>query len=132
MSRQQGVVAVRLADELRGEAAVTDGLLQLDATELPEPLRSTPWDFAYRAAAMPFSLVLTVEAVQPRIEARINDAHGALAKDTLDVVAPKALYFRSGCRHCLQVSWSPYQSGRKSELPLCLARKKNAPPRQAL
>ena len=70
VSRQQGVVAVRLADELRGEAAVTDGLLQLDATELPEPLRSTPWDFAYRAAAMPFSLVLTVEAVQPRIEAQ--------------------------------------------------------------
>jgi hypothetical protein len=70
VSRQQGVVVVRLAEELRGEAAVTEGLLQLDATELPEPLRTTPWDFAYRAAAMPFSLVLEVEAVQPRIEAQ--------------------------------------------------------------
>ncbi len=69
VSRQQGVVVVRLADELRGEAAMTDGLLQLDASELPESLRSTPWDFAYRAAAMPFRLLLEVEAVQPRIQA---------------------------------------------------------------
>ena len=70
VSRQQGVVVVRLTDELRGEAAVTEGLLQLDATELPEPLRAIPWDFAYRAATMPFALVLDIEAVQPRIEAQ--------------------------------------------------------------
>ena len=70
VSRQQGVVVVRLADELRGEASLTEGLLQLDASELPVPLQATPWDFAYRYASVPFTLAVDVEAVQPRIEVR--------------------------------------------------------------
>lgn len=70
VSRQQGVVVVRLAEELRAEARATEGLLQLDASELPGPLQSTAWDFAYRYAAMPFTLDLAVEEVQPRIAAR--------------------------------------------------------------
>lgn len=70
VSRQQGVVVVRLADELRGEASLTEGLLQLDASELPPPLQPTPWDFAYRYASVPFALAVDVEAVQPRIEVR--------------------------------------------------------------
>ena len=70
VSRQQGVVVVRLAEELRAEARATDGLVQLDASELPSPLQATAWDFAYRYAALPFALNLAVEEVQPRIATR--------------------------------------------------------------
>ncbi len=65
--RQQGVVVVQAAEGLRAEAAKQSGLLQVDAGELPAALRHAKWTFAYRYAAVPFDLTLSVEKVQPRI-----------------------------------------------------------------
>ncbi len=65
--RQQGVVVVRLAEGLRAEPVKTTGLLQIDAAELRSELKKTDWDFAYRYAAVPFTLTLEAEKVRPRI-----------------------------------------------------------------
>ena len=67
VGRQQGVVVVRLGDELRAEATAKNGLFQLDAAELPQPLQNVNWAFAYRYAALPFDLAMSVEKVKPRI-----------------------------------------------------------------
>lgn len=67
VGRQQGVVVVRVADSIRAEAAKTEGLMQLDAAELPQSLRQANWAFAYRYASVPFSLALDIEEVEPRI-----------------------------------------------------------------
>jgi hypothetical protein len=68
IGRQQGVVAVRLGASLRGEVAARTGLLQIDQAELPAPLAGQNWSFAYRYAALPFDLAITVEKVQPLVE----------------------------------------------------------------
>ena len=68
IGRQQGIVVVRLGTSLRGEATSRTGLLQIDAAELPAPLAKQPWSFAYRYAALPFELVLSVEKLLPLIE----------------------------------------------------------------
>jgi hypothetical protein len=68
IGRQQGVVAVRLGSSLRGEVAARTGLLQIDQAELPAPLAGQTWSFAYRYAALPFDLAITVEKVQPLVE----------------------------------------------------------------
>lgn len=67
VSRQQGVVVVKVAAGLRAEAGKRDNLLQLDAAELPEALAGGKWEFAYRYAALPFELSLNIEKIQPRI-----------------------------------------------------------------
>ena len=65
--RQQGVVAIRVGSGLRAETDAREGLIQLDAQELPPALRHGTWDFSYHYAALPFALALKVEKVQPRI-----------------------------------------------------------------
>ena len=70
VGRQQGIVVARLGEELRGEPTVKNGLLQLDAAELPPGLQNTPWSFSYRYAAIPFEFRLNVEKVQPVLQAR--------------------------------------------------------------
>jgi hypothetical protein len=67
VGRQQGFVVAQVGAGLRAEAAKTNGLLQIDAGELPPNLRNTPWTFAYRYASVPFDLELSLEEVQPRI-----------------------------------------------------------------
>jgi len=67
VGRQQGVVVVQVADGLRAEAAKVSGLLQVDATELPETLARGSWAFSYRYAAVPFELELSIEKILPRI-----------------------------------------------------------------
>jgi hypothetical protein len=67
VGRQQGVVVVRLGAALRGEATARTGLLQIDARELPPPLAKQEWAMAYRYAAVPFDLTLSVEKVQPQV-----------------------------------------------------------------
>lgn len=67
VARQQGIVVVRLGEELRAEATTKDGLLQLDAGELPQALQAVPWAFAFRYAALPFELSLNVDKIEPRI-----------------------------------------------------------------
>jgi hypothetical protein len=68
IGRQQGVVVVRLGTALRGEVTSRTGLLQIDAAELPAPLAGQEWTFAYRYAALPFDLLLSVEKLLPQIE----------------------------------------------------------------
>ncbi len=67
VGRQQGIVVVRIGEELRAEPAKRSGLLQVDAAELPAPLQGQRWAFAYRYSALPFELALHVEKVKPRI-----------------------------------------------------------------
>jgi len=68
-ARQFGVVAVRVTPSLRAEVAARSGLSQLDANELPPELAGQPWTFAFRYAALPYELALSLETVEPRIEA---------------------------------------------------------------
>jgi len=67
VGRQQGVLVARVAEGLRAEVARSSGLLQVDAGELPPSLAQGQWPFAYRYAAVPFELELSVEKVQPRV-----------------------------------------------------------------
>jgi hypothetical protein len=67
VGRQQGVVVVQVAAGLRAEATRANGLLQIDAGELPAALAGTPWTFSYRYAAVPYELELAVEPLEPRI-----------------------------------------------------------------
>ncbi len=67
VGRQQGIVVVRIEEGQQGEAVRRAGLLQLDQNDLPESLRSTPWDFAYRYGAVPYELAVSVDKVLPRI-----------------------------------------------------------------
>ena len=67
VSRQRGVVAVRLNQDLRGEPTERSALLQVDAKDLPASLRKTAWDFSYRYAALPVALSIRVDSVQPEI-----------------------------------------------------------------
>jgi len=67
VGRQQGFVVVQVGTGLRAEAVRSGGLLQVDAGELPRGLTSASWAFAYRYAAVPFELELSVEEVQPLV-----------------------------------------------------------------
>jgi hypothetical protein len=71
VGRQQGFVVVQVGSEMRAEAVRSAGLLQVDAAELPRSLAvgapSGSWSFAYRYAAVPFELELSLEEVQPKI-----------------------------------------------------------------
>jgi len=67
VGRQQGVVAVQVAEGLRAHPTRTTGLLQVDAADLPGSLTGGRWAFSYRYAAVPFDLQLSIENVQPRI-----------------------------------------------------------------
>jgi hypothetical protein len=67
VGRQQGVMVARVAEGLRAEMSRSSGLLQVDAAELPPALAKEQWPFAYRYAAVPFELELSVEKVQPRV-----------------------------------------------------------------
>lgn len=68
VGRQQGIVVARLSGSLRGEVTTRTGLAQIDAADLPAPLAGQEWPFAYRYAALPFTLKLSVEKVRPEIE----------------------------------------------------------------
>jgi hypothetical protein len=88
VGRQQGVVVVRIGEELRAEPAKRSGLLQVDATELPASIKDQPWTFAYRYAALPFELSLRVEKVQPRIRSdELVEAYLQPESMTLDLLA---------------------------------------------
>jgi hypothetical protein len=67
VGRQQGFVVGLVSTGLRADATRANGLLQVDAGELPSALRSTAWSFAYRYSSLPVELELAVEEVAPRI-----------------------------------------------------------------
>ncbi|MDR2440208.1 MAG: hypothetical protein LBE12_12690 [Planctomycetaceae bacterium] len=70
--RMQGILVVRAADELTIETVTSNGLLRMDASELPETLRKSGkavWDAAYRIPATSYTLELEVSKVEPRITA---------------------------------------------------------------
>jgi len=98
VGRQQGIVVVRLDEGLQGEAVTRTGLLQLDQNDLPESLRGTPWQFAYRYGAVPYELVLNVEKVLPRIsvtelvEAELTAEKLALAWQGLYTIQDAGLF----------------------------------------
>ena len=67
VSRQQGLVMVKVEGDLRGDVATRTGLLQVDAAEV----KAGPgWDFVYRYAALPYELILKIEKLQPRVTAQ--------------------------------------------------------------
>jgi len=66
-ARQQGVVVVEISTGLRAEVTRHIGLMQIDASDLPESLSKGAWRFAYRYVTLPFDLSLRVEEVLPRI-----------------------------------------------------------------
>ncbi len=68
-ARQFGIVAIRVTPELRAEVAARSGLAQLDAAELPPELAGQAWAFAFRYSALPYELSLSLQTVEPRIEA---------------------------------------------------------------
>lgn len=68
VARQQGVLVVSLVGPLRADPQIRNGLLQLDTAELPNNLKQSRWDLAYRYASLPFDLTLQVEKLEPRIE----------------------------------------------------------------
>ncbi len=67
VGRQQGTVVVNVDPALRAEVMTRTGLLQLDAAELPAQIAGQAWTFAYRYAALPYDLNLSIVRVQPRI-----------------------------------------------------------------
>lgn len=67
VGRQQGTVIVKVAPALRVETAERSGLIQLDTAELTSDLAREKPEFAYRYAAVPFTLKLTAEKVEPRV-----------------------------------------------------------------
>ncbi len=67
VGRQQGVIAVRLAEGLRAEATRRSNLVQLDREEIPSPMQEKRWNFAYRYSSYPYALALRIEKIRPRI-----------------------------------------------------------------
>ena len=67
VGRQQGMVVIRIDPALRGEVGTREGLLQLDARELPASLKKTAPTYSYRYASLPYTLTVNLEKVQPRI-----------------------------------------------------------------
>ena len=67
VSRQQGLVMVKVEGDLRADVDTRTGLLQVDAAEVNA---GQGWDFVYRYAALPYELVLKIEKLQPRVTAK--------------------------------------------------------------
>lgn len=71
VGRQQGVVAVAVAEGLRVEATRRSGLMQMDAAELSASPAGGPaaaeWSLTYRYVTVPFELALRVAKIEPRI-----------------------------------------------------------------
>lgn len=88
VGRQLGVVVVDVAEGWRAEAETRENLLQLDADALPADLAHRRWDFRYRYATVPYTLVLHVEKIRPRILATtLVEAHLAPEDLTLETLA---------------------------------------------
>jgi hypothetical protein len=89
VARQQGTLYLRLAEGLRGQTKTRSGLLQLDAGDIPADIgQRGPWPFAYRYAALPFELVLSVEKEKPRIQVdELMEAYLEPEKLTVDLLA---------------------------------------------
>ena len=64
VSRQQGLVMVKVEGDLRADVDTRTGLLQVDAAEVNV---GQGWDFVYRYAALPYELVLKIEKLQSRV-----------------------------------------------------------------
>ena len=67
VARQQGTFVLRSDPTLRTETTTREGLLQVDASELPPSLADKTWTLAYRYASTPFELSVSVERIRPRI-----------------------------------------------------------------
>ena len=68
VGRQQGIVVVKIGNNLRGETVSRTGLTQIDPSDLPAELARSAWTYAYRYASVPYDLRLSVEKLLPDIE----------------------------------------------------------------
>jgi hypothetical protein len=78
VGRQQGTLAVAVADGLRVEALRHTGLMQVDPAELPAASGAPEAELClgYRYVTIPFELTLRVEEIEPRINAdALVEAH---------------------------------------------------------
>ena len=92
VGRQRGVIVVRVADGLRGEAIDTQGLSQLDASDVPQGLREHPHQFAFRYASVPYQLSLGIQKIKPRIHVdQLVEVYLEPQKLTLDLFARYAI-----------------------------------------
>jgi hypothetical protein len=64
VSRQQGLVMIKVEGDLRADVDTRTGLLQVDAAEVNA---GQGLDFVYRYAALPYELILKIEKLQPRV-----------------------------------------------------------------
>ncbi|MDR2172150.1 MAG: hypothetical protein LBP59_18550 [Planctomycetaceae bacterium] len=87
--RQQGIVAVRATNELNCETINTTGLLRMDFSELPENLKRTKWNSAYRISSSSYNLEVAVNKVKPRI----NVTSQAVVKLNNDLVLENLFIF---------------------------------------
>lgn len=88
VGRQQGLVVVHVGTELRAELAERTGLLQVDATELPSNLASGKWDLTFRYSALPFTLGLKLEKLEPKVRVHeLAEVYLEPEKLTLDLFA---------------------------------------------
>jgi hypothetical protein len=68
VGQQQGTLAVHIADTLRTSIERREGLVQVDARDLPAAFANASWQYAFRYATVPYELVLSVEKIMPRVE----------------------------------------------------------------
>ncbi|MDZ4852436.1 MAG: hypothetical protein SGI77_24370 [Pirellulaceae bacterium] len=88
VGRQQGIVVVQVDPALRAESTTRNGLLQIDAAELPTGLANQTWTFAYRYAAVPFELTMSIEKINPRINVeQLVECYLEPEQISLDVMA---------------------------------------------
>ncbi len=69
VDRQQGILAVKTADEIALETVRTQGLLRMDTAELPGSLGNQKWEAAYRIAGTSYALEVALSKIEPRITA---------------------------------------------------------------
>jgi hypothetical protein len=67
VGRQQGVVAVDVAEGLQADVVRRAGIVQVDRHELPQSLAGRNWRLMYRYTAPPVELALNVAKIEPRI-----------------------------------------------------------------
>lgn len=84
VGRQQGVLVLNASNAFTTETTKVVGLMQMDREELPGTLKTTNWTYAYRLSTSEYHLSLSVEKVQPRIEAA-SQIIGNLSAERLNI-----------------------------------------------
>ena len=86
VARQQGVLVVQASEEILTDPQRTTGLIQMDDSELPQPLRGTKWNHAYRVSSSNYGLALSMAKILPRITASSRVQLQITGDNRLDMV----------------------------------------------